>query len=270
MLSDLATYVADPFGRTYGNETFFVWFVSPQLRVIRVWGHLSATIAARVLEATRVELAGDFPAYSSLVDFRGMHMTAPEAYELLLEASRTHGAQWQRVLRGSAVVQDGGMASMAAGAIVGYTQQLGYAITVTIHDAVASAVASLPVDVDARTIEDGIAARQAAVEGDMSFLADVRAWIDAHLVDATAAECARSFGIAPRTLQRRLLGANASFRDELQAQRVARAQRLLATTDLKVSSVATEVGYPKIQNLANALRRATGMSPAAWREAHRR
>jgi AraC family transcriptional regulator len=49
--------------------------------------------------------------------------------------------------------------------------------------------------------------------------------------------------------------------------RAARAQALLAETDLPVTEVGARVGYMSSSHFARAFRQATGLSPRAYRKA---
>ncbi len=53
------------------------------------------------------------------------------------------------------------------------------------------------------------------------------------------------------------------------ALRLERAERLLATTDLSISTIATAVGYGHAETLSHAMRRSRGRSPRDIRRSHR-
>lgn len=270
MLTDIATYVSDPIGKTCGSAQFFVWFPSPQLRIIATWGTMALSGADFILHAVDCELAPDFPPHCSLIDLRGVRPVAHDVINRFLNSGIANLPGWQRVIRSSAIVHDGGVAGMAAGAIAGYTAHSRFPIHVHMHEEIGAALRALPpLDLDPTAIEEGIALRRTFMEEAGSVVRTVRAWIAENLRDASMATCAKAMGTASRTLQRRLLDADSTFRQELQRERVARAQTLLAETDLKVAAIADEVGYPKLQSLADAFRRETGLTPAAWRERHR-
>ncbi|MTV26535.1 helix-turn-helix domain-containing protein [Nitriliruptoraceae bacterium ZYF776] len=96
-------------------------------------------------------------------------------------------------------------------------------------------------------------------------------WMQDHLDQPlTVEEVARMAAMSPRTLARR-------FRDVtgttplrwLTHQRVARAQELLAATDLPVDVVARRAGFGTAANLRTHLRREAGTSPGDYRREHR-
>ena len=85
------------------------------------------------------------------------------------------------------------------------------------------------------------------------------------------AGCCRRAGIGQRSAERalrRLLGTSPAA--ELTRLRMARACDLLLSTDLPAQDVATACGYASRRGLLAAFAAAHGMSPEAWRAAHRR
>ena len=79
---------------------------------------------------------------------------------------------------------------------------------------------------------------------------------------------ATELGVTPRTLQRRLGAEGARFGHCVERARIAEACRLLQDTDepaLSVADIAARLGYLEPRSLHRAFRRATGMTPGAWR-----
>lgn len=99
-----------------------------------------------------------------------------------------------------------------------------------------------------------------------SSLVRVRAWLAAHLVDATLDGCARALGASSRTLQRSLSEAGHSFSSLLLSERVDAASALLASSDVKVETVARRVGAASASHLARMLRRAGRPPPSQLRQ----
>lgn len=98
-------------------------------------------------------------------------------------------------------------------------------------------------------------------------LGPVLEWMQAHLDQPlTVDEVARMAAMSPRTLARRFRDATGTTPLKwLTHQRVARAEELLAGTDLPVEAVARRAGFGTAANLRTHLRRATGASPADYR-----
>jgi len=89
------------------------------------------------------------------------------------------------------------------------------------------------------------------------------------LPPTSSAELARGLGVSVRALERHVHAATGTTPGRLlRMQRLAGAQRLLATTELTVTAIAERCGYTSSTRLGEALKRATGLTPQAWRAAH--
>lgn len=79
-------------------------------------------------------------------------------------------------------------------------------------------------------------------------------------------ETARSLGLSPRTLQRRLAAMGASFEMQLDIWRRRQAQRALAGSALPVNTLARTLGYGDAAHFIRAFRRWEGCTPGAFRQ----
>jgi transcriptional regulator GlxA family with amidase domain len=77
----------------------------------------------------------------------------------------------------------------------------------------------------------------------------------------------RGPSLAPRTLQRRLAEAGATFPGVVRSARVAAAGRLLAETRVAPGVVAFACGFADQPHLTRQFKRQTGLTPAAYRRA---
>lgn len=91
--------------------------------------------------------------------------------------------------------------------------------------------------------------------------ADLVTALRAQVVADTLPAAARALGVAPRSLQRALRRAGTSFRSIVEKGRIAAACRLLDETDLKVESIAFEVGFGSLSGFVRSFRRVRGCSP---------
>lgn len=80
---------------------------------------------------------------------------------------------------------------------------------------------------------------------------------------------ARALGCSPRTLQRVLAGSGDTFLALRSAARLALARRLLHSTDDKLSTIATRVGFSSRSHFVMWFRDATGEAPSTYRRAPR-
>jgi AraC-like DNA-binding protein len=80
------------------------------------------------------------------------------------------------------------------------------------------------------------------------------------------ASIAAGLGLSPRTLQRKLHEAGASFQQVLDAARHALAQDYLRQRGLSLADIAFLLGYQEQSAFTHAFREWSGMNPGAWRE----
>jgi AraC-like DNA-binding protein len=83
------------------------------------------------------------------------------------------------------------------------------------------------------------------------------------------ASVAEELGLAPRTLQRKLADAGASFQQVLDQARFALARDYLRQPGLSLVDIAFLLGYQEQSAFTHAFREWAGMNPGAWRAAAR-
>jgi AraC-like DNA-binding protein len=117
---------------------------------------------------------------------------------------------------------------------------------------------------DAEALSDEISALVAVASVTPQVVRDLRELLSTQL-RLSLATAARRLGTSERSLQRQLWRAGTSFRAEVDHARIRAAERLLAETDLKLTSIALEVGCASLQHFSALVRRLTGETPSAWR-----
>lgn len=115
----------------------------------------------------------------------------------------------------------------------------------------------------------GLDRLQEKASGTPPLLFRLRALLDRDPAGATVQEAARLLSLSTRSLQRRLIESRTSFRAELLAARLRKAQRLLVDSDDKITAIALEVGCGSSQHLSSLFRKMTGETPTEWRASHR-
>lgn len=108
-----------------------------------------------------------------------------------------------------------------------------------------------------------------AVAGLGDEVADVERWIRRHLSEAfSIADAARSLGMSPRTLDRRVRAATGQGASQLvQRLRLEHATHLIETTSEPLAEIAAAVGYADASTLRRLVRRQLGVTPSALRAA---
>jgi AraC-like DNA-binding protein len=99
-------------------------------------------------------------------------------------------------------------------------------------------------------------------------VAQVRACVIRNLANdrVRLAGIAAELGLSPRTLQRKLAEAGASFQQVLDAARYALAQDYLRQRGLSLADIAFLLGYQEQSAFTHAFREWSGTNPGAWRE----
>jgi AraC-like DNA-binding protein len=78
-------------------------------------------------------------------------------------------------------------------------------------------------------------------------------------------DLARSLGVSPRTVQKRLARSGLTFRKVQNARRLALARALLLGGDTKITAIASEVGFSSLQHFSVWFKRHTGSRPSELR-----
>jgi AraC-like DNA-binding protein len=117
--------------------------------------------------------------------------------------------------------------------------------------------------------DDYAAHRLHALSPQADLLDALRGWISANFGPPvpTRAMAADAFGVAERTLARRLGERGASFTGLLDDVRRAQALAQVGQTSRALSDIARDLGFADISPFYRAFRRWAGTSPAAWRGA---
>jgi AraC-like DNA-binding protein len=267
-LVNLLEFAASPIGRAVHSRHTMLWFCAPRLSVVSLWGRPDQDDMAQLEQAMDADWAFRTEPFSALIDLRRLqgideHVVAQYATALTARQDRQH-----RILRCAVVLPPDGWLVRAI-ATVGppldaAASSGGHSMLYQVFSELAPALAWLPgFDAASLTDFDGLVeqAQADAVAADA-----LHQYLLANLTRAIPlTTAARELGVSARTLQRRLRQAKMTFQDELAKARIERAKELLRTTDLKLFTVAQEVGYKKQQNFTAVFRKLVGKSPAEWR-----
>ena len=82
------------------------------------------------------------------------------------------------------------------------------------------------------------------------------------------ANVAKSVGMSPRTMQRRLGELGTTYQGVLDAVRRHSARRLLASTDLEMGEISFLLGFEEVNSFMRAFQAWEGLRPPQWREKH--
>lgn len=260
--ADVASYRAAPAGHYLAGPSGLVFCARPDLWGFAVWGRPTPAEVRATTALLAMELRAPAVRHASLVDARSLDAVDPEAFAVIGGYVTANFAALGRQVERLAIVRPPGMTGATVAGFFG------------VHDApypvkvlgdLRRAVTWVGGDAALATALDEAVA---ASRGQPPLLAALRRWLEAHLTDVALPAAAKALGQSPRSLQRHLRGAGATFQRELDAARVRVAMRLLETSRASLTEIALDVGCASPQHFSALFRRVAGSTPSAWRAAH--
>lgn len=266
--ADLAEFLADPVGRCIAGQSWLYFYAQPGFCGFIVWGRPTQPDLERLVQVLAIELGS--PAHVSLVDVRRVEGADPRGFAVLEHYVKSHHEALGLAVTKLAIVRPDGIVGAITSGFFGVTPP---PYPVEIFEDRARAMAWLDVPNGIEALAD--LAREEERAAGAPLLRDLRAIVESKLAQdsaagATLAGAAKSLGMSERSLQRRLGDHDTTFQAEVNRARVRIAKRLLRETDAKLTQVAHDVGCASLASFSALFRRATGETPSAWREQHRR
>jgi AraC-like DNA-binding protein len=251
-------YRADPIGACCVLPHALAFCARPSLWGFALWGTPTETDIRRLVPLLALELAAGVAPHASLVDVRRLDAGDPRAFAVLARYLRSNWDAFRTQVTRLALVRPTGVLGAT---VAGFYQVAGAPYPVRVFDDLAAAGAWLRAKEVARELDAAIS----EASGVSPTLAQLRRWLDGHLVGASVARAARACSRAPRSLQRDLREAGTSFQTELDAARVRLAQRLLRETASPLTEIAYDVGCASPQHFSTLFKRVVGCAPSVWR-----
>jgi AraC-like DNA-binding protein len=262
-VSSVERFLEAPVGRYYIGRSWFVWSKSPTLSGSCMFGKLTKadlTDLTRFL-TWRPQDVGMQPPFDMISDGSRITEIDPEGYSFVADRFREllHGLS--TLVRKHAFVHGTGfLAEVMRGMFPLVAPEQSWATFEKIEDAFAWFARE-----DAAETLAEVRALTAQVLHGSEVLGELRDHLRAVKGVTTLADAARKLGRSDRALQRELKEAGVSFRDELARARVAVAKALLIDTDLKLESIAQEVGCLSLAHFSRLFRRMANESPSEFR-----
>jgi AraC-like DNA-binding protein len=170
-------------------------------------------------------------------------------------------AEFSRAISRLAVLRAGGIAGTIA---EGFFRVLAPPCTVAVFDS-ADHLAAWVNTVDVLPVLQQLTALHAECGGTDPVVRDLHAVLETAPAQMDLARAAQALGISVRTLQRRLRVRGVRFKNELAQARVRLAMRRLCEP-VKLTSLASELGFASPQHFSTCFRQITGISPSEWRK----
>jgi AraC-like DNA-binding protein len=262
-VSTVEQFLEAPVGRYYVGRCWFVWCKSPTIAGSCMFGRLSKddlTDLTRFL-TWRPQDAGMQIPFDMISDGARISEIDPEGYNFVAERFREllHGLS--TLVRKHAFVHGTGfLAAVMRGMFPLVAPEQSWAAFEHLEDAF-----SWFARPDAAETLAEVRALTAQVTHGSEVLGELRDHLRETKGATSLAEAARKLGRSDRALQRELKEAGVSFRDELARVRVEVAKALLIDTDLKLETIAQEVGCLSLAHFSRLFRRMANESPSEFR-----
>jgi AraC-like DNA-binding protein len=261
---DVAEFVASPIGRCLVRPSFAIWCATPELQGSLLWGVLDARVIADMMKAGEFIHHRDIaPARRALTDLREIERADADILLAFAAAARARVASWAGGLQRQALLVPTGLAGMM---MSGALPLAGVEHALHIDHDLESALAFVAHPL-AATSHAAATAIAAATRGPSALIARLRAHLATELDGATIDSCATALGMSTRTLQRELHRLETSFSAELRRVRITAAEALLVHTDLKIDTIALQVGFGNASRMSALLRRAMNLTAGELRAA---
>lgn len=259
-----AAFEAEPVGTHVMGRRWVAWCAAEDLIGSIHWGVAENPDMEALIEATAIiGHPGLAPKQCLLIDARAIERVDVAVMMRFVDVSRQHLPRWtQHIIRQAVIVPENLTGVLLAGSlpVLGPEHPFRFVATVEAaleylqHPLAAAAHAEMATIADAAKASEQLGER-------------LRAALAADLVNATLASAASGLGMSERSLQRELQNRGTSFSNELRRVRVATAADMLRLDpELKIEVVALRVGFSTGSQLASALKRELGVTPAALRD----
>ena len=262
----MSEFLSDPIGHYCRGRRSLVFAYTETLLGFACWGRPDVDDVRELLRMCEMGLKPGSVPYRWLVDLRGLELVEPGTFGLFLEHARKH-----REILGHNIIRQAQLRpeGLVGAVISGFSHVAKLSYPDRVFADVEEALAWLPVEPELGVplIAELEAIRSSACE---SFLVvgQLRRLFETAGV-LTIEDAALRCGLSTRTLQRALREAGTTYRLELKAFRIRRAQELLSHGERNLTWIAAEVGFSSVQHFATAYRRAIGDTPSAWRARQR-
>jgi AraC-like DNA-binding protein len=256
-------YLAAPVGAFVQGSHFLCGSVTAEVYVAFIWGRPDGRAMAQAVRALSAETRPGAQRHVTYFDCTALTGVDRDAFGILLKFWKAAAPRQALLLRKQALVRPGGLAGTF---VAGFFR-----------------VFNPPYP--ARTFQDPVRAyRWLGVEAEHS--AQWRRARDSAMAAAPEVQALRKLftggpfptidraahllGLGARTLQRRLAAASTDFQTERDSARFDAARTLLMESALKLSAIATDLGFSAPQHFSDWFKKRSGVSPSEFRRRQQR
>lgn len=262
--TDLREFASQP-DRYIVGEGYICFHPDDTLYGFALWGDHDERTIQRMAPILDAQLAHARGPHTALADLRRLGTFDVSAYVSLAEQLSSRVDVLRRLVERHVLVRPTGAAGIMVSGFYGVARPP-YPFTVVADASEAAEALGAPAIRELLARVDAIIDEHARPTETMRLRELFRNSDQLPEID----DAARLLATSARTLQRRLQEEGTSFRDERVASQLERAKHLLTTTDDKITSIASALGFTSLASFSTAFQKATGEAPSEWRERHRR
>lgn len=260
---DLAPFFGDPARRCVVYRSFAYWQAERRAFGTMIWGRPNENDVVEMCAAHEVGANPLFRGHTSIVDIRALEAVDLLAFKRMLTYLRQRRDAWSPNVSRQVVLHRGGYAHAV---VVGMFQLLRPGHQVLFFDDAKSAFEAI----GASDVYDDLERIRQELLGTPDIVRRVQAALEDMPAKVTTSGVARAIGMSTRSLQRYLMDAGSSLRQERQKHLLRTSERLLEATELDLDAIAGQVGASSSSHLVALFRAHHGMTPGAFRALHRR
>ena len=252
-------FLERPEGAFVAGERWIYFCLDPALLGFKLFGRPTRDDMQTLMVLWEREFSR--PPHRILADVAGVEVMPPPVFEVLTSFFAQHEAQLSRSVTRCVIVRASGFNGALASGFFS-AAPLPFEVEFC-HDRV-EALARLGSEAPsahARALEEA----QAQIERVPQPLRALRQHLEANPARATLEGAAAALGVSVRSLQRLLSSLRTSYRAEVQAARVRRAEQLLLETEEALTRIAIEVGCGSSQRFSALFKAHRGVTPSEYR-----
>jgi AraC-like DNA-binding protein len=264
--SRIEDLLLSPIGKYFIGPTFIYFYPERHFNGLSLWGCPSVGDIVMLNRLMDAVLAPAGQHHLSLIDTRCLGGVDPASFATMAGYVLKRAAAFQMLIRKQALLRPPGLIGAVVAGFYDVTPS-GYPTAVFTEPETALRWLGVPEWWKTKDLlEELLEARRPSDQ----LLERIRCHLEMVRNDRpNLEETAAAVGISERTLQRRLRDANTTFRGEVRAAQVRRAQRLMLNTDWSLTAIAFESGCASLQHFSALFRELNGVTPSSWRATRR-
>lgn len=260
--ANLSKFFSSPGDRVRVRQRFCFWQSKAGVHGSIAWGKVTDHDVADMCSVFDAVMHSPLAGQASIMDIRAVEALSVVGFDLFMKTLTERQPDWQARAGRQAILHGTSFpGALVLGAL--HIAATGYELKAFDDERLAFEWAG------ASAVRRDVSALRASLLEPPDIVRRVRIALDEHDAPLSLNALARALGLSPRSLQRHLAKAGSSVRAERTAHVLARAERLLAGTELDLTAIAAMLGLSSAGRLVSLFRAERKTTPDAWRRAAR-